>query len=63
MPYIKLTKITFCTDLKEIVLLPTFCYYCLQFREIEKKILGEFDDDDVDVVCNLFIILISYCLF
>ena len=35
----------------------TFCYYCLQFREIERKILEEFDDDEVDVVCILFTIL------
>ena len=35
----------------------TFCYYRLQFREIERKILEEFDDDEVDVVCILFTIL------
>lgn len=38
------------------MLLLTFCYYCLQFREIEHKILEKFDDDEVDVVCSLLYI-------
>lgn len=39
------------------MLLLTFCYYCLQFREIEHKILEKYDDDEVDVVCSLLYII------
>lgn len=47
------------------MLLLTFCYYCLQFREIEHKILEKYDDDEVDVVCSLLYIYLlkrsSFC--